>query len=488
MPWVVTIKVTDCATSALLVGASMWDGSQTVFTDSNAQVIWYIDDYFTSYTVQISKSSYNSKTFVMVPAMNGTLQAVCLNTAPPPPPTCFTGETRVTLADGTEMPIAQIREGDLVLGRSGEHNRVIGIDRPLLGNRRLYALNGGDPFVTAEHPFLTEEGWKAVDPDATAAENPHLIVGRLAVKDLLVVLQGCAVPAGHPGAGECEPVLESVPLAQLEARRAAPETQLYNLLLDGDHAYFANGWLVHNKSTGCFIVSAATGSPQSEEVTQLRQLRDRVAGASRLSAQLIDVIYQEYYQFSPEIAADIQRDVTARQAVLWTIVRPLLAWYKLAGTLAFEHSEQDVIKQASQDLVTSCPKYLGPSSIAAVLKSIRNGEELPTGTSQLLREFAPRIREATRFQFASWAILDPLVRIWSSAANNLDVVDEVSQWLATAPLESLPPPGTPGELDMELRALADLYEFDPAARRQLGKRLMAVWPSAADVLKGYGFA
>jgi hypothetical protein len=317
-------------------------------------------------------------------------------------------------------------------------------------------------------------------------ENPHLIVDRLAVKDVLRKLEGRAVLAASSGDEEAlEPVFESIPLVRLEAQRADPRTPLYNLLLAGEHAYFANGLLVHNK---CFIVSATTGSPQSEEVSRLRQLRERVAAASRLGGQLIDAIYREYYQFSPGIADELKENAFGRQAVLWTVVRPLLAWYSLAGTLAFQHSDRNAIKKAVREVSNACPAFIGASSVAAVLRAIRAGEELPGDVPEVLLTFLPRIREAAQLRFARWAILDPLVRVWNSAANHLDMADQVSQWLATAPLESLPSPRTPFELDAELAALAGFFEFKPTARHQLGKRLMAAWPNASDVLKGHGFA
>src|SRR5262249_11371421 len=77
---------------------------------------------------------------------------------------CFVAGTRVTMADGSMKPIEQIRVGDPVLGPEGEVNRVIGIERPFLGTRKLYALNESGYFVTAEHPFMTGEGWKSIDP------------------------------------------------------------------------------------------------------------------------------------------------------------------------------------------------------------------------------------------------------------------------------------------------------------------------------------
>lgn len=41
--------------------------------------------------------------------------------------------------------------------------------------------------------------------------------------------------------------LDSTRLASLVGKLADPGTPLYNLLLDGNHAYFANEMLVHNK-------------------------------------------------------------------------------------------------------------------------------------------------------------------------------------------------------------------------------------------------
>jgi hypothetical protein len=401
-----------------------------------------------------------------------------------PSNSCFTGDTRVTLADGEEKSIEGVRTGDLVLGRSGRANRVIGIERPLLGDRKLFAFNGGAPFVTAEHPIMTTAGWKAIDPEATAAENPFLVVGRLMLNDVLVILKECAVAVGAAESAEIvEPVLESISLIRLEESHADPGMPVYNLLLDGDHTYFANGLLVHNK---CFIVSATTGSPVSEEVIRLRQLRERVAATSDLSARLIDAIYREYFQFSPGIAVELDQDAVARKAVLWIVVRPLLAWYSLACILALERDES-AVKNALRDISSACPRYLGASSIATLLETIRAGEPLPTDAPQLLLDFAPRIQEAARLRFASWGILDPLVRAWGSTARSRDVVDEVAQWLATAPLEALPTQGDSDLLAQDVAGLASFFDFRPTARLQLGARLAAAWPSAADALERHGF-
>jgi hypothetical protein len=234
---------------------------------------------------------------------------------------------------------------------------------------------------------------------------------------------------------------------------------------------------------GCFIVTAATGSPESVEATRLRELRDRVGAASRLAAQLIDLVYGEYKEFSPGIAAELRRDGIVREAVLRMVVRPLFAWYTLAGTLAFEGADRKAVGRAAREVSNACPKYLG-GTIIPFLEAIRAKEELPANTPRVLLDLAPRV---AHLRFASWAILDPLVRAWRSATDRLDVVDEVGRWLADAPLEALSPSDDTGLLDRELGVLARFLDFRPTARARLGERLRTAWPHAAVALEQAGF-
>lgn len=142
---------------------------------------------------------------------------------------CFAPGTLITLVDGTRRPIESLGQGDAVLGADGAHNIVDRLLAPRLGNRKLYAFNHGRPFVTAEHPFRTTEGWRAVNPEAARAEAPGLSTGRL--------------EAGHTLIGEGGPVL----LTDISVAGAAPSTPVYNLVLSGNHTYYANGYLAHNK-------------------------------------------------------------------------------------------------------------------------------------------------------------------------------------------------------------------------------------------------
>lgn len=161
---------------------------------------------------------------------------------------CFIAGTAVLMADGSTRPIEAIRPGDLVRGGRGGVNRVVAVEAPRLGARRLYGFNGGVPFVTAEHPFLTPAGWKAVDPAATLRETAALKVTALAPGDLLTRARpaGPATEAGNLARATAVEVWLD-PLKVLAAAEADPATIVYNLLLDGDHSYIADGFIVHNK-------------------------------------------------------------------------------------------------------------------------------------------------------------------------------------------------------------------------------------------------
>jgi hypothetical protein len=237
---------------------------------------------------------------------------------------------------------------------------------------------------------------------------------------------------------------------------------------------------------GCFIVSAATGSSQSVEVVRLRKLRDRISAVSGLSAQLIDGVYLEYFQFSPGIAAEVEQDLFARMGMLRAVVRPLLAWYTLAGTLGLEFDDRDAVSRRAQDLLDACPRFLG-IRIRPLLEAIRSGGPLPANAPQALLAFLPRIREAVRLPLASWAILDPLIRAWTLTTRHLDVLSEVAEWLAAAPLEKCAPPSDPELLDQEIATLAGFLGFQPTARFPMGMRLATAWPEASDSLKRHAF-
>ncbi|MAZ00216.1 MAG: hypothetical protein CMH32_06760 [Micavibrio sp.] len=149
---------------------------------------------------------------------------------------CFAAGTHVTLADGSMKNIEDIVAGDVVKGMDGSENEVEETLVHSLKDRKLYAFNGEAFFVTAEHPFMTENGWKAIDPVMTESLNADFIAengmpGVLTVGDVLVKENG-----------------DKVKLESIESRDRYPhEMPVYNLRVDGNSTYYADGYLVHNK-------------------------------------------------------------------------------------------------------------------------------------------------------------------------------------------------------------------------------------------------
>ncbi|AVP93552.1 Hint domain-containing homing endonuclease [Aeromonas rivipollensis] len=157
---------------------------------------------------------------------------------------CFVAGTRILMADGSERPIETLQAGEQVLDQHGQSNRILAVERVILGNRRLYGLNRLPPFFTAEHPFLSSRGWVAIAPAMTRAEQPTLAVQplftgmRILCGPAAVALTGNLALAAQPA----ELLVESLYWVD-----SPPTTALFNLILDGSHSYIANSLIVHNK-------------------------------------------------------------------------------------------------------------------------------------------------------------------------------------------------------------------------------------------------
>ncbi len=179
---------------------------------------------------------------------------------------CFLPGTRVRMADGRSKPIEEVLEGEWVMGLGGQPNRVVGIERVSLSRRRLYGFNGSEAFVTSEHPFWTPQGWKSIEPDMTTRENSELPVSTLRVGDQLTIWAETRERSDGNAAlqNELQPAIEFVDLVRIDAIEAAHDTVVLNLLLDGDHTYFANGYAVHNKG-GEGGSEGAEGGDDSDE-------------------------------------------------------------------------------------------------------------------------------------------------------------------------------------------------------------------------------
>ncbi|MEI8224280.1 MAG: Hint domain-containing protein [bacterium] len=168
--------------------------------------------------------------------VNGGLDETCYTEGLCPGGTgCFLADTTVTLADGSKKPIQDIVANDKVRTLDSQVNNVNeAISHRYVG--WVYGINGSKPFVTANHPMMTPEGWKSFDAELTARTEPEIkIVGNLVIGDTLIKEDGS------------KEVIKSY-------TREWMDTTVYNLSVSGNHVYYADDYAVHNaqgSTNGC---------------------------------------------------------------------------------------------------------------------------------------------------------------------------------------------------------------------------------------------
>ena len=142
---------------------------------------------------------------------------ICLNMGG-----CFLPGTLVQTPSGG-IPIEEVSIGDSVYSYSEDGKVSVSVvsAKYVASRDAYYTIKAGEYEVnaSAEHPFLTPGGYKQASG--------------LAVGDAIFVYQN-GVLSGK--------MVTSV------SRTNAPAT-VYNLQVDGDHTFFANGFAVHNKRT-----------------------------------------------------------------------------------------------------------------------------------------------------------------------------------------------------------------------------------------------
>ena len=175
---------------------------------------------------------------------------------------CFVAWTKVVMADGTEKNIEDVKIWEKILWTNWTVNTVLWYDRPVLWGRHLWSINGWEYFVSDEHPFKTTEWWKSFNPEMTKLEI-DLNTTELKVWDVLVT-------------ADWEEEVKTVDYIDADYN-----TPLYNFVLDWDHTYYANNYLVHNKS----LCSCNAACPECYETLQSCQTANNQNGWLGCSAQ-----------------------------------------------------------------------------------------------------------------------------------------------------------------------------------------------------------
>jgi len=129
---------------------------------------------------------------------------------------CFLAGTQISLADNSSLPIEQVRPGDMVLS----YNEPTGNLEPALvlktfkHQSRQHLVINKELKVTANHPLFVNGQW--------------LDAGEIKIGDELLRQDGQTVVV-------------------LSVEKEAGDFLVYNLEVDKNHNYFAEGYLAHNK-------------------------------------------------------------------------------------------------------------------------------------------------------------------------------------------------------------------------------------------------
>ncbi len=161
---------------------------------------------------------------------------------------CFFHDAIVTMADRTTKAIEDVHVGDMVLGAFGEHNQVLALHRPLLGNNTMTNINN-DHHTSSHHPHVSpDKQFYSVKPSVVMSDTygkSHEVLDENMVpyQRFLAGLKPGRVQQMEIGV-QLKTVDGSREITFLETYEMAPETQLYNLVVSGSHTYHVDGYAV----------------------------------------------------------------------------------------------------------------------------------------------------------------------------------------------------------------------------------------------------
>lgn len=161
---------------------------------------------------------------------------------------CFLAGSLVQMIDGSEKPIEDVQVGDLVMGAFGEINSVLALHRPLLGSAQMCKINNTHS-TTSHHPHISVDKKFYCSHPLTVDNNTYNKVHKVIdasgniVDRLLKGLKPGRVQKLELGIN-LKTVDGQRTVNTLELYGLPPETQLYNLVVDGSHTYHVDGYAV----------------------------------------------------------------------------------------------------------------------------------------------------------------------------------------------------------------------------------------------------
>lgn len=151
---------------------------------------------------------------------------------------CFIAGTKVWLADYTQINIEELEAGMKVLAYN-EYQQQLTIDIVIKPQTYINCINtvidlyfssGEIITTTAGHPFLSTDGWKALDPILCIKEQHNIVASKLQVGDRIITSYG------------------TITLDKIILRPELSNVTLYNCRLQNYHTYLVGSGLVTHNS------------------------------------------------------------------------------------------------------------------------------------------------------------------------------------------------------------------------------------------------
>ena len=220
----------------------------TSYTVTSDSLLPYVVSYTnsTSATLTISYppgDPYASFNITLTVTNSCSSVSTTSNTQP-----CFLVGSPITMADGSNKPIEEVAVGDQVRGAFGEINTVLALHRPLLGTAQMAKINN-EHSTSSHHPHIsTDKQFYCAHParvdNQTYGREHDVIDGEgNTLKRMLHGLKKGRTQLMTLGLN-LKTVEGSRVLETLEIYDLPPETQLYNLVVDGSHTYYVEGYAV----------------------------------------------------------------------------------------------------------------------------------------------------------------------------------------------------------------------------------------------------
>jgi len=253
-----------------------------------------------------------------------------------------------------------------------------------------------------------------------------------------------------------------------------------------------------NGGSCCIVASVSSGSPLSEEVQQLRALREQFLRRSEVGFAFFDALHYAYYGFSPQVVTVMATDLELRATVLDGFVRPLIRMLQAVRDHALDDVPvPELARRLTADL-DPADKAGGQDGVegARALELMERAAALLGGADVPLDANQRAVRDllvdlALPDPHVHWGLVEPVAAYHDLLRRRLDGEDLdgvsaalaafLTDWGARLPIAPRWGSLSRGRVQHELRLLDATLLRTPQARRTFRERLLAELGEATAV-------